>query len=316
MKRFLLKAAIFFLPVLMGLFIMELSLRSIPNNYKYKKQQLIKKEDSIKILVLGSSHAHYGINPDYFSFDGFNFSNVSQSLDLDYALLEKYGGKLKNLDYIIIPISYFSLFGSLSTGIEQWRIKNYYIYYGIMPYKYSFSINNIFEILNGTMTSNIKRIYSYYKDKPLQITVSCNGFGLNYSSKIKNNMEETGKTAALRHTVNDEKLYEYLEYNKGVMEKIIEWCKNKRIKLIFVTLPAYYTYRDKLNIDQLSTMTNYMNQIIKNYNNAYYYNFLDDDSFMEGDFFDADHLNEIGAMKITKKINNIITADDITLLYH
>jgi hypothetical protein len=40
--------------------------------------------------------------------------------------------------------------------------------------------------------------------------------------------------------------------------------------------------------------------------NVYYYNFLDDNDFVEDDFFDADHLNELGAMKFTKKVDSAI----------
>jgi hypothetical protein len=302
MKLFLRKLIIFFLPVIIGLFFMEFTLRVIPNDYKYKKEQLLKELDSIKILVLGSSHAHYGINPDYFFLNGYNFSNISQSPDLDYELLKKYGSELKNMEYVIMPVSYFSLFSSLSAGAEDWRIKNYILYYGIIPDKSSLSIKNLFELTNGTILSNIKRIYQFYKKKTNLITVSDRGFGMNYNSSIKNDMEETGKAAALRHTKTDMKFF---DYNKSIIEKIIEWCKNRNINLIFITLPAFYTYRERLNENQLNVIINYMNSIANN-DGVYYYNLLDEDSFLEDDFFDADHLNEIGAKKLTKKINDII----------
>lgn len=286
---------------MIGLFFMEYSLRAIPNNYKYKKECLLKEADNIEILVLGSSHTNYGINPDFFLLDGFNFSNISQSLDLDYELLKKYGTKIKNLEYVIIPVSYFSLFSSLLKETENWRVKNYYLYYGVVPDKSSLSVKNLFELSNGTIISNISRIYHSYKDKTNLITVSDKGFGLDFNSGVKNDMEETGKAAALRHTHIDSEMF---EYNKKIIGKIVEWCKKRNIKLIFITLPAYYTYREKLDEEQLNKTINYMKSIVDN--NVYYYNLLDEDNFPEEDFFDADHLNGAGAMKLTKIINDFI----------
>jgi hypothetical protein len=264
---------------------------------------LLKEAHTIQILVLGSSHAHYGINPSHFSLNGFNFSNISQSIDLDYSLLEKYGEKLDNLKYVIIPVSYFTMFSNLSSGTEAWRLKNYMLYYGIDPDNSTLSRVHDFEIFNGTMFSNVGRIYNYVRDKSKLITVSDRGFGLNYSSKIKNDMEKTGSSAALRHTHFDMDIF---SYNKNIVEKIIEWCKKQNVTLVFITFPAYHTYRNKLDKNQLYETINYMKLIDNNYDNVYYYNLLNEESFTEAYFFDADHLNEIGAVKLTKLINDLI----------
>jgi hypothetical protein len=291
---------IFFIPVIIVLCLTELFLRIIPNDYKYKKEQLLNQSQNIQILVLGSSHAHYGIDPNYFSIAGFNFANISQSLDIDYKLLEKYGDKLVQLKYVVIPISYSTLFSTLGTGNENWRIKNYILYYNISA---SFSFGNYFELLNGTMLSNAGRLYQYIKDQSKLITVSDKGFGLNYSSNIKNDMEKTGEAAALRHTHFDTNIF---NYNKTILDQIIKWCNAKNVKLVFITFPAYDTYKDKLDNNQLQETINYMDLIGERNDNVYYFNLLNENDFIQEDFFDADHLNEIGASKLTKKINNIL----------
>jgi hypothetical protein len=288
------------MPVVVVLCVFEIFLRIIPNDYKYKREQLLKNAKDIEILVLGNSHAHYGINPEYLTMKGFNFSNISQSFDLDYALLETYGPKFENLKIIIIPVSYSSLFFSLFSGDEAWRIKNYVLYYHI---KCATSIRNNFELLNGTMISNLYRLYQYMKDQGRGITVSDVGFGLNYSSAIKNNLEETGKAAALRHTHYDEKIF---LHNQEVIRNIIEWCNKRDVKMIFATLPAYYTYIKELNDILLNKTISYMGDIGERTENVYYYNFLEDNNFITDDFFDADHLNEKGAEKFTEMIDEII----------
>ncbi|MDR3335090.1 MAG: hypothetical protein LBT13_09450, partial [Treponema sp.] len=94
--------------------------------------------------------------------------------------------------------------------------------------------------------------------------------------------------------------------NKKTIQNIIDWCHARDIKLLFVTLPAYYTYRNRLDNNQLNETINYMINISDKNANVYYHNFFDDRDFIEADFYDADHFNEIGARKITEKINEII----------
>jgi hypothetical protein len=58
----------FFLPLLISvvcLCVAEFIVRQAPNVYKYKHEYIRSKE--FEILVLGSSHAYFGINPEFFS---------------------------------------------------------------------------------------------------------------------------------------------------------------------------------------------------------------------------------------------------------
>ena len=110
MKKFISKTIFFLLPILVLAVIMEISLRAIPNDYKQKRDYMDSHSDEIEVLVLGSSHSLYGINPKYFSQKTYNMAYVSQSLDLDYKILEKYHNRFKNLKTIIVDISCFSLY--------------------------------------------------------------------------------------------------------------------------------------------------------------------------------------------------------------
>lgn len=296
---------LFLLPLFASLFFFELSLRSIPNDYKFKKEQLLNNAKDLEILILGSSHAIAGINPSLLSKKSFNLANSSQTFDLDYALLHKYIKSLPNLKFVIIPVSYFSLF-MVMTEQENFRIKNYILYYNILNLKIISKFKYFFELTNGTIISNISRLYQSHRNSNNLvnlITVSKQGFGLNYSSNIRNNMEETAIAASDRHTKEN---WQYLDYNKDNIDNIINLCQLHHIHLIFVTMPAYSTYRKRLNIDQLDETINYMTRIAQKHSSIYYYNFMNDPSFVEDDFFDADHLNEVGAEKFTIQLDQII----------
>lgn len=300
MKKFIKHLLLFSLPILAFGVSTEFLLRRIPNDYLFKKEFLDSNSDSIEVLFLGSSHAFYGINPAHFSSNSFNASHISQSLDYDFEILKKYNNHFSKLKCIAIPISYFSLFGRLETGIESWRVKNYTIYYGITT---SDKFINYSEALSNKLTVNLRRIGSYYIKGNTSISCSNLGWGLYYNSKDKKNLKETGKIAAKRHAKIDDK---YFTENVNVLKSIIAFAKNKGVKVFLYTPPAYHTYTEQLDSIQLNQTINTLIDIANKYDNVSYQNFLSDTSFLAIDFFDADHLGEIGAKKLTSKIDTLI----------
>ena len=192
MNKFIKKTLLFCVPVLILILIMELLLRNIPNDYSYKKNYLDKHSNEIEILFLGSSHAFRAINPKFIHSNGFNAAHIAQSLDYDIKILRKYEKQTDKLKYIVVPIDYFSLFNRLETGVESWRIKNYNIYYG---FNQSYKCKDNFEILNGKLFDNIKRIVKFYWHNKSDI--SCNTLGWGKRNSINNkDLIASGKAAA------------------------------------------------------------------------------------------------------------------------
>ena len=96
------------------------------------------------------------------TYKDFELIAVDQNKDdKAYKILEKYQDRFKNLKTIIVDISYFSLYATLETGPEQWRAKNYNIYYDIPTSK----ATNNFEILTNKLDINYSRMKSYYTKK-------------------------------------------------------------------------------------------------------------------------------------------------------
>ncbi|MEA4841331.1 MAG: hypothetical protein VB110_10050 [Bacteroidales bacterium] len=303
MRKFIFKTVLLLIPILLTAICMEILLRRIPNDYKYKRDYLDAHSNEIETLILGSSHSFYGIDPNYFSSKTFNASHISQSLDYDFRILMKYQFKFKNLKNIILPISYFTFWEKLGDGPESWRIKNYTIYYGLRT---SSSFVDYTEIFSNQFKVNYIRLESYYIKGNSNISCNKLGWGTTYKSEDAKDLIETGKAAALRHTINDiNDKKNRLIYNENVstLQSLILWCRKRRIKLIIFTPPAFETYRNNLNAKQLGVMINTATTFSSNYGNCRYYNFLSDTTFIAHDFFDADHLSEIGAEKLSNMIH-------------
>ena len=307
MKRFVIKTIYISLPILVVAILMEILLRNTPNDYLFKKQYLDKHSSEIETLILGSSHSFYGFNPEYFSSNTFNASHISQSLNYDFEILKKYQDQFKNLKTIILPISYFTLFGKLEAGSESWRVKNYIIYYDLNTSK---SLINYSEVLSNRINVNIKRIASYYVLGNSTISCTDLGWGTRYNSKNARDLAETGITAAKRHTrddINSDKYQEIFNDNILILNSIIEWCNKKNVNVLLLTPPAFETYRQNLNQEQLKITINTTSEICSRHENCIYENLLSDTNFVAVDFFDADHLSDIGAKKLSELINEKIS---------
>ena len=300
MKRFLIQVIfIIFLPTMCVLGVCENILRSIPNDYSYKHDWLIKNSNSIKILNFGSSHGYYDIRPEFFSKPAFNLAFVSQSLKYDKFLYEKYATACDSLEYVVLPISYFSFRSNLDKSKEWWRIKGYCIYmgcdyYGVNP-KYNLEI-----------TSKEKK--SQLKDAFLQQlnyrTCDTLGFCTNYKKEYRaQDWQSTGLTACTRHSKGKK---ENIKTNLQYLEWIIQDCQTRNIKVILLTTPTFHTYYDVLNQDQVIEREEICNNLVKKYSNVTFLNWLKHEQFDEDDFFDADHLNEYGAEKLTKMLDEYI----------
>ena len=301
MKKIIRLSILFSLPILIVLISFEILLRNIPNDFDYKKKYLDANSNRIKVLFLGSSHIYYGANPVYTKLKSFNSSHISQSLNYDFSILNKYEKKWDNLKYIIVPVDYFSMYYTLETGVEKWRIKNYNIYYGI-NHGEDYSYN--FEIATGKFLNNIKRLKNSLLHRGSDITCNSLGWGNTYHSTDSQDLFETGITAAKRHTmIKDDMIF---SKNIEAIKNILYFSKQNEIKILFVTTPAYKTYVENLDKSQLNHMISTISGIVSKHSNAKYYNLLNDKKFKDSDFYDADHLNERGAKRFTLLMDSLI----------
>ncbi|NOR45516.1 MAG: hypothetical protein GQ534_08010 [Candidatus Delongbacteria bacterium] len=298
MKSYIYKISIFLLPLLAVAIFLEIYIRNKQNDYSYKNTYLTKNAKYIKTLILGSSHSFYGIDPQYFSMNTFNASHVAQSLKWDYFIFNKFKDKMTNLKHVIIPISYFSLFYDLEGGDADWRIKDYKIYYNAE--EPSFKYNS--EVLNRKLVPLLMKFYKSFTVEDKGIYCSKLGFGKRSALKDVD-MESSGKTAARIHTVEN---FDAFDSNLKILEKFISDCKEMNVNVLLISLPAWETYRKHLNKDQLKKTVDTCLDLSGKFDNVKYYSFFSDTRFVIDDFANADHLNDQGAEKISKYIDQIL----------
>lgn len=293
LKKFIIRSLfLFVIPILVICISFELAFRNIPNTHKYKKEYMDKNSNSIEVLILGNSHAFDGINPKCIQYKTFNLAYHSQEFIFDELLVEKYIKQMKNLKCIVFTMSYFTLF---EKDIHEWRANKYRIYCDIDN---GVKIGHKFECLKK---ENFRFLIDYYlKGKDLII---CDSLGVanSYEKYPNYDWEKNGKSAAQRHT-----LYKGDITNLYILNKINEITKKYDIQTIFITYPGWSSYYKNFNPTQWELTQKTMEYYTSQNKDLHYYNFISDSTFTKEDFMNVDHLNSKGAIKMSKKLNNIL----------
>ena len=298
MKRFLIKTGLMVSPIILAALVMEILLRLIPNDYRLKRNYLDNHAADIETLVLGSSHSFAGFNPECMSTKAFNAAYISQALNYDVALFEKYQDQLISLKTIVLPMSYFTLYTTLEDGYEPWRLHKYVIYYGLDKAQ---TLSDYSELFSNKLNINLERLSSYYLRGVSNITATEKGWNFADNSAHAQDLVETGKAAALRHTkdIHSASIRATYKKNVEILKSIITWGKTHHVNIILVTTPAFETYRQNLNAEQLDETIETATALASAYDNCTYLNLLNDTNFVAKDYYDADHLAESGAQKLS-----------------
>lgn len=299
-KKFILRTFLFIIPLLLIVVFCEFAIRNIPNDYNSKKNQILKNGSEFEILVLGSSHVYYGINPEFFDQKCFNLAHIAQTPEFDLKLLKKYLPHMKNVKTVIYPISYFTFFWDLQSSTEAWRLKNYTIYYHL---KAAQSFKDHAEVLSIDFPNNYKRVKDYYIHNRSELGVTPLGWGFNCLAEHAGNLEETGKSAAERHSNFGNQFF-----NKNSIEvaDILRICNENGIKVILLFPPGFQSYRSHINTDQLQLTYNKIDTLLSQYPNCHFINLFADTSFTASHFLDGDHLNDQGAKKMSQFLNQYL----------
>ncbi len=218
-------------------------------------------------------------------------------------MIEQYGERCKQLKNIVLPISYFTLFSRGFENTDNWWLANNYAIYMDCDYhsvfsKYKWEIAH-FSVYQGKLKNIIK---GKGESKAM-----CNdlGWGLNYNAVGKSPAWDDATPAITRHTAKD---FSFLEENLEYFHGIATWCQEHSVSLILVTTPTWHTYYNHLNQEQLDTMYSVIRNLQEKYSLPYF-DYLKDTRFVAEDFYDADHLSNLGATKFTQilwdDINNI-----------
>jgi hypothetical protein len=235
---------------------------------------------------------------------GFNLAEQSQSLYYDEKLVSKFIDKMPNLKCVIVSISYFHLWYELYNSVENWRD---YFYKNV----WQLAINNQ-KFPDKKYVSYIDLFGISYAQNALLMNFNVpagtenlreNGWYENNVRLIFQNADSSSAVEIKRQ--NETMTDSVFVNNKNYLEQLIKEITLKKCIPVIIRTPVYNTYSVKLDPDKNKITEEVINNLCKEYN-CRSYNYLNDPRFVLSDFSDTDHLNETGAQKFSKIINEEI----------
>lgn len=253
------------------------------------------KENSIDILVLGSSHAYSAINPyqieEKTGLKAYDFCTQQQPIWLSYFYLKE-ALKTQSPKYIVVEL-HMAVFGDYDYAKESVNRD--------AIDKMKFSLNKL-EAIKASVDPKEEKLSYYFNI-------------IKYHSRYKELKDEDYKTAFLGETV-DNKGYvalpkkdcvfnkntintdeEEILYSKNLryLKKIIALAKEKNIEIILVKTPAKYKEPEIKKLNYINRLALSENILFLNYVKNIDTINLD----FNNDFHDQGHLNKEGSKKFT-----------------
>ncbi|MCF7832790.1 MAG: hypothetical protein K9N05_04350 [Candidatus Marinimicrobia bacterium] len=315
MKKFIKRIIIFlFFPFLLTN-IFDYWLRSQNTIYKEKYNSLIAAKDSIQVIILGNSHANYGVDPTQFKeLYTYNLANVSQSIYFDKRLtINAIDNGVSNLKFVFISIDYHSLFTSSQGYRNKWsyygngiKYKNEkYLLSNISPFLWGYTPRVTFSLMKKNILHRIKK-----KSKLLYIDIE-DGV-INKADTLKKGFVALTGT---NYSIFNEELYQnrlkgFKEPNNSERDSVLKdlgdfiiYLKNREITPILFTTPTYVEYNKYLDTMQLCRNNLDVEYLCKKYN-IESWDYMSDNRFTILDFYNQDHLNEQGSQKFSIILSN------------
>ena len=299
MRRLYLKIALFLLPLFLVWLALEVFYRQVPNNYSYKDQQLQKVAPDVQTLIMGDSHAFYGINPVYFKDPTFNLSNISQSLLTDELLLEKHIANLPALKTVFINISYFTLSAKDNALESNWRKYFYHHNMGITapsisfwnPQRYSMALIQRFD-------KSMALVQKYHENNTI-VNATPFGYGMQDASNIVKDKDAISLVIANKH--EDASLD--FKRNTARLQRIIALCKKYEVAVVLLEMPVYPTYYNLLDTQKKEKIKSVLTTLSGVNDTVFYLDLSSSPLFEKQDLRDADHLTNSGAKKCSEYLN-------------
>ena len=302
MRTLYLKIALFLAPFFLVWLALEVFYRQVPNNYSYKDQQLQKVAPDVQTLVMGDSHAFYGINHLYFKDPTFNLSNISQSLLTDELLLEKHIANLPALKTVFINISYFTLSTKDNALESNWRKYFYHHNMGITapsisfwnPQRYSMALIQRFD-KSMDLVQKYHNNYTIVNATPL-------GYGMQDASDIVKDKEAISIVIANKHEDNSLDF----KHNTARLQRIIALCKKYEVAVVLLEMPVYPAYYNLLDTEKKEKIKSNLNNLSGVDDTVFYLDLSTNPLFEKPDLRDADHLTNSGAKKCSEYLNTYL----------
>ncbi|MDO5510291.1 MAG: hypothetical protein Q4F57_06315 [Weeksellaceae bacterium] len=308
MKWFIIKILLFAVPVLVALTALELYARD--NYFAKKKAYLDANKQQAEVLVLGSSHMHYGINPLEMQPTTVNMSLLASAPEVDYRVFEKFAPELPSLRYVLLDFSA----AYIDKGTQEKWDGNVYLktHWGVSKRQpelwdnflsiaqFRKSLVQAADDLRGKHIPNYNPAGFETQIDPKINIVQRFGYSQDSLAGYKRYIHRMNRDHNQTHLENR-------AINRVYFERIKNYCIQHNIKLILVSVPKMRLYNDFMGKEVLDARNQLAADLVDNQHVI----FWNDDRLFDDNteyFFDLNHLDVNGAAEYSHIISQRLEA--------
>lgn len=302
------KVALFLVPLLLVLGWFEVQLARHPEELRKKHDAWIAASKSTRILVLGSSHALFGVRCQAFSKPAFSLGWVSQTLYYDSALLSRSLARMPHLETVVQTVSYFTLEEEMDDAREISRAWAYARIYGITP-------------LPGVPRLDSRRFSRFaaqgnwrtvlwaahgFDHRDDLVRVQADGWG----DPIAPHSIRVQDTAFARERMAEWKSTMFPSKRQGQLRRLGSMARLARshgVRLVLVTTPVLPALRALESPAKREWMRRSLDSLAR-CEGISWFDLETDARFHPDDFADMDHLGPQGAWRFTSELDSLMRA--------
>lgn len=250
----------------------------------HKHQGLLANADKIDTLLLGDSHAQFGLIPFVLPAKrfGYNYAFNANSLYETFESLKFAASKCPKLKNVILLCSFYNGGFSLVCGGDAWHCR---ILEKKIGMKFDFSLNPSFD-------------YAFYDEIVRMISPRSGGFytqGYDFVGLHTNPSTHKTRERVEHHF----KIYRKYKNQLSLLDDIISFCEKSNLKLILANAPVRSDYAAILNeLAKGEDVLADIKQVVAKHGLS----LIEPAGFADDEFADADHLNFNGALKLTRQL--------------
>ena len=298
MKRFIIKLTLtIVVPVLLFFGSYEVIMRLRPNRWTYKSEMCERVDlAGVEVLVLGNSHTLEAVNPSLLGRRAISLAQMSQSYNYDCLLFDKYLPSMPSLRYVIMDLSHFSPWEMLEEGPSAWLCKRYAVCFGLRnhrwwEYRYRYYFSEISPAL-------LRALAAPPEANPFD------SLGFLANLERCDDMELDAEKTYMVHCV-DTLRRDIYDTNMAMLDRMIDRCEQRGIKVLFVSTPMHEAYRRRVEPRRLELASDFAGKLCR-HGNVRWLDLYDAPGFVDSDFVNSDHLSPQGAEKCTEIVKELL----------
>ena len=288
-----------------------------------KLQSLMTSRNDTAIVLAGSSYAVVGINEHLMPRPAINLAINAQDPYFSFLSIKAAVKQCKKIDYAVITGGYYFWHTDMSDDPSDYYISvltrtNYPVLGkmhnykgGILPAMQQSHKDPFLESI-----FDLGRVYKKEHNRTSIRLASLDYYGTELNVRppygmlkfpFREQSDEVNNKAAQLRAKGHNRIYSvaHLEENIGEFSRFVLQMEKKRVKVLVLIPPATSFYR-QFSAPELRDTFYKMLEPMRGSNNFNLVDLFDSPEFDDNDFQDYDHLNDYGAVKLSKMVARVI----------